>query len=180
MKITWKLTATVLLATAMVGSAYAQARGPQGAPPSKPGTGGRMNGPDPKQMEERAKKTVHEQLKPALKLTAAQEKKILALYLKSNKESMALFKDKKMSREDMMKKFKAMRDKRDKALNAILTPAQQKLYKKWQTERRNRFGGPGMRGGPGGPGGRGGPGGPPMRGIPGGPGGPPKGGPGKK
>jgi hypothetical protein len=167
MKIIWKLTGVVVLTTVMAGSVFAQGRGPQSGPPKAGamggpgGPGGRMRGPghpmDAKQMNERTKKMVHERLKPALKLTDAQEKKVLAIYLKSNKDMAAIFKGKKDIGSDEMKKMRAVRDKREKAVNAVLTPAQKKLYKTF-LEKQHR----GM-GGPGGPGGMGGPGGPGRR-----------------
>lgn len=145
---------TVALATPQA------ARGPQarperapGGPPHGPGMGRpRMSLKD---MNARSAKTVHNELKPALKLTAAQEKKILAVYQKSNKAVYATLSDKKLKREDAFKKFRALRDKSNAAVKAILTPKQKKLYDAWLLKRRSRF-----MGGPGGPGGPRRPGGP--------------------
>jgi hypothetical protein len=122
---------------------------------------------DPKQMAQRRVK----ELKTALKLSSSQEKKILAIFLKQGKEMQAFMKSHRPSGprpggprpggqggppsgdwQKMRKQMEAMRAKTDKAVNAVLTPAQRKQYKAWEAQHR-RFGGPGRPGGPGGPGG---------------------------
>lgn len=146
MKISFKLLSSVALATILAGSILAQApqRGPQGGSPRGPG---RM---DPKRMAEFTARRVKE-MKTALKLTSSQEKKVLSILTKSNKKMGALFTNSKLSRDERMKQFQAMRAKNDKAINAILSPSQRKLYKKWQAEHRMRRGGPGGPARPGRP-----------------------------
>lgn len=101
-----------------------------------------------------------DELKKELKLTAAQEKKIEAIRAKYRAKMQAMFKgmkppqqgqrpDKKQF-EAMMKKFQPIREAQQKEIDAVLTPKQREIMKKWKAAHPMTFGGsrgPGKGGG---------------------------------
>jgi hypothetical protein len=96
--------------------------------------------------EEMAKRQT-EQIKEAVGLDKAQEKKVYDLNLESSKQMQAMFQEGQGGGMDgMREKMTKMREEQNKKMKAILTEAQWPKYEKYQEEMRARRG----QGGPGG------------------------------
>lgn len=138
MKLKFVLTALVACAAM---AAFGQARPP--AP--RPGMQG-QHGKSPRGM-------MPDELKKQLKLTAAQEKKIQAVSTKYRAKFRSMFagqqppkpgqKPDPKKMQQMMTKMKSLRDAERKEVDAILTPKQREIMKKWRAAHPPRFGGMG-------------------------------------
>lgn len=108
------------------------ARGPDAAPATQPGTGGRGAGlmrPD--------------RLGEELHLTQEQRQKIQALLQEQRDKMLALRNDTSLTPEQRREKVRALREEHQQKMKEILTPEQ---YEKWQQLRASR--GPGAGPGP--------------------------------
>ena len=169
MNIRFLITATV---ACLAISAFAQGKPPagqKGGPGVKAGPGGPggMRGPG----QGGGRRGMPDELKKQLALTAAQEQKIKAISDKYRAKFQALRGNVQPGQRPdpaqmkaMMEKMKPIRDAQQKEIDAVLTPKQRDIMKKWRAAHPPR-----MMGGPGGP--RGGGGAPPPPGGKGGKGG---------
>jgi protein CpxP len=147
------ISAVCLAISSLVASASAQKPGPAAGGKDAP-QGGRPGG---MAMGFRGGAGMMDHLKKELNLTPAQETKIKAIMEKYRPQMEALRKsfkpgDKGQIDKSFLEKFKAIRDKQNAEIRAVLTPAQQKKWDDMRSKARMR--------GPGGPGG-----GPPPNGV---------------
>lgn len=131
MKISIKMLAATAILGVFAAASVAQEAGPQGGAPVA-GKGGRQGGG--MGMGMRMMREHQEEMMKALKLTPEQKKKVEALQKKTMEDMMALRKESKGDRQVMREKAMKMRGEHNKALMAILTPAQQKIYKEKSKE----------------------------------------------
>ena len=132
-----KTLLAALVALATLGTAAAQTKMAPVAPGQNPPTMGHGKGHGHKTPEQKADHRAAK-LAKELGLNADQEAKVEAILLAENKEMMALHsKDAPGTRGEMAPEMKAVRDKYDAELKAVLTPAQ---FAKLQAERAEHRG----------------------------------------
>jgi len=146
-----KFFAITVMAASLTTAAMAQTSGQQSTPPATPppaqgqggaqgGGQGRGPGMSPDAMVESMTKE--------LGLSEEQQTKIKEILTKQQADMKAV-RDQQLPREEAMPKMREIRDNATKAINAVLTPDQQKKYAEMQEKMRQGSNGGPRPGGPG-------------------------------